>query len=123
MQGRRPGARSVSPTTSRRRPRGAVTWIDRDRALVARDRPDGGIAISAVDRDRAERTVYLGRVACEIGDRDRLVIMGPGPLRTELEREYVVTYRRPDRLLDVEPAAEMTEAELVRRLDELNGRS
>lgn len=123
MQGRRPGARIVSPTTSRRRPRGAVTWIDRDRALVARDRPDGGIAISAVDRDRAERTVYLGRVACEIGDRDRLVIMGPGPLRTELEREYVVTYRRPDRLLDVEPAAEMTEAELIRRLDELDGRA
>ena len=123
MQGRRPGARIVSPTTSRRRPRGAVTWIDRDRALVARDRPDGGIAISAVDRDRAERTVYLGRVACEIGDRDRLVIMGPGQLRTELEREYVVTYRRPDRLLDVEPAAEMTEAELIRRLDELDGRA
>ena len=123
MQGRRPGARIVSSTASRRRPRGAVTWIDRDRALVARERSDGGIAISAVDRERADRTAYLGRVAREIGDRDRLVIMGPGPLRTELEREYVVTYRRPDRLVDVEPAAEMTEAELIRRLDELDGRS
>ena len=54
-----------------------------------------------------------------IGDRERILIFGPSSTRLALEREYVAMYRRPDRLVDVEPGDALDRAELVRRLCEL----
>ncbi len=119
MQGRHPRPRIASPAAAPRHATGAITWIDRDRALVARRAEDGVVDVSDIRRDPAEPASFLAHVAHEIGDRDRVVIVGPGSLRTELEREYVTIYHRPDRLVDVEPASDMSEAELVRRLNEL----
>jgi hypothetical protein len=55
----------------------------------------------------------------EMGDRDRIVILGPDAMRVELEREYVTINRRPDRLLDVENTPEVDELGLVDRLTTL----
>ncbi len=101
-----------------RGPSGAVAWIDTNRALIARTSSAGGIDIREVrpaDR-RGELGPYLARVVDEIGDRDRIVILGPDAMRVELEREYVTINRRPDRLLDVENASDVDELALVDRL-------
>jgi hypothetical protein len=119
MQGRHPRPSIAVSPTSRRHATGAITWIDRDGALIARRGGDGTIDVTAVRRAPGEASPFLARVAHEIGDRDRVVIMGPGPTRTELEREYVAVYHRPDRLVDVEPAGEMSETDLLDRLHEL----
>jgi len=102
---------------------GAVTWIDSTRAIVARTAPSGGVAISIVPggAQPARGTPFLARVVDEIGDRDRILILGPDAMRVELEREYVTIFHRPDRLLDVEVAGPTDEAELVRRLEVLTG--
>jgi hypothetical protein len=97
----------------------AVVWIDVDGATVARTRPDGGIEVKLVERDWADEVNpdhMLDRVVDEIGDRERLVILGPGWTRTALEREYIAIYQRPDRLVDVEPADADERDHLVERL-------
>ena len=99
---------------------GAVTWIARDQALVGRKTAGGWVDVATVHAEAPDdpRT-YLARVAHEIGDADRVMIMGPDALRTELEREYVTIYHRPDRLLDVAHVETLTEDELVERLRDL----
>jgi len=101
-----------------RAPSGAVAWIDTNRALIARTSSAGGIDIREVrpTSRRGELGPYLARVVDEMGDRDRIVILGPDAMRVELEREYVTINRRPDRLLDVEDAPELDELALVERL-------
>ncbi len=59
---------------------------------------------------------YLALVVRAIGDRQRVVILGPSSARLELEREYVAIYRRPDRIVDVEPAGAVNTEDLVERL-------
>jgi hypothetical protein len=54
-----------------------------------------------------------------IGDRRRVVILGPSSVRLALERAYVARFRRPDRLVDVEPAGPAAMEELIDRLREL----
>ncbi|HLO36825.1 MAG TPA: hypothetical protein VK194_12110, partial [Candidatus Deferrimicrobium sp.] len=58
---------------------------------------------------------YLADVVREIGDRERVMILGPNEVRLDLEREYVAIYRRPERLVDVEPAGRLDAEALVRR--------
>jgi hypothetical protein len=97
----------------------AVAWIDRRHALVARNAADGEHTLTEVlPRDRAEHPddTYLARVVDEIGDRERVVILGPGSLRLALEREYVSRFHRPDRLVDVEPSGLIDREALVSRL-------
>jgi nitrous oxide reductase len=119
MHGR--SKRERSATLSR--PAGsAVTWIDAGHAIVARTGKAGTVMVETIEHEapRGELDTYLARVAHEIGDRDRVVILGPGSMRTALEREYVTIYRRPDRLLDVEPAGPVTADELVERVRDLD---
>lgn len=118
MHGR---ARHPTATTALRRASGAITWIDHGQAIVARTVPTGLIDVATVDRGEGivEGTTFLARVAHEIGDRDRVVILGPDDMRTELEREYVAIDHRPERIVDVEPSGPVTLEELVDRLHEL----
>ena len=67
----------------------------------------------------AGRAPFLARVVDEIGDRDRVLILGPDAMRVELEREYVAIFHRPDRILDVEASGPTEQDELVRRLEAL----
>jgi hypothetical protein len=112
---------SRSEATALTRPESAVVWIDSTSALVAEMDRQGRISTCAIDRGNATDPEYLDLVIHAIGGRERVVIMGPGPARLELERAYVAVERRPDRLVDVEPAGPMDEAALVDRLRELAG--
>lgn len=103
---------------------GAVTWIDSSGAVIATKGASGGVSVRVVRRDPGPVGApipFLARVVDEIGDRDRVVIMGPDAARVELEREYVAIFRRPDRIVDVESSGPTAESELVRRLEVLTG--
>ncbi len=103
---------------------GAVTWIDSSGAVIATRGAGGGVSVRVVRRDPGSVVApvpFLARVVDEIGDRDRIVIMGPDAMRVELEREYVTIFRRPDRIVDVEASGPTEQSELVRRLEVLTG--
>jgi hypothetical protein len=123
MHGRSKQPRSTGPATiALGHPSGAVTWIDSTRAVIARTAATGGVSVEVVPHQVLAGTApYLARVVDGIGDRDRILILGPDAMRVELEREYVTIYHRPDRLLDVEASGPTEQAELVRRLEVLTG--
>ena len=119
MQGRQQATTMTvpAPAADQIRRVGAVTWIARDRALVGRKTAGGWVDIATVPAEApGDPDTYLARVAHEIGDADRVVVMGPDWLRTSLEREYVTIYHRPDRLVDVADAEPPTEEQLISRL-------
>jgi hypothetical protein len=93
----------------------AVVWLDRSHALVARAH-ESHSEITEVDRDADLEAQYLLRVLHEAEGCDRVVIMGPDPLRIAFEREYVALYRRPDRLIDLGPSESPARSELVDQL-------
>jgi hypothetical protein len=94
----------------------AVVWINGRQALVAAMSHDGRISTCEISRGWLPEPSYLAQVVREIGDRQRVVILGPSSVRLALEREYVAIFRRPDRLVDVESAGPLTREELVGRL-------
>jgi hypothetical protein len=94
----------------------AVVWIDDKRALIAAMSPEGNISTCDVDRGSLDEAQYVAQVVHVIGDRERVVILGPSDVRLALEREYVSIYRRPERLIDVEPAVDVDMADLLGRL-------
>ena len=107
-----------TPTVTTARP-SAVAWVDEHHAIVARSVADDDIVVSELAaRTAGDRpdTTYLARVVDEIGDQDRLVILGPSSTRLALEREYVTIFHRPDRLLDVEFAEPLGRDAIVERL-------
>jgi hypothetical protein len=77
---------------------------------------DGRISTCEISRGWLPQSSYLAQVIRVIGDRQRVVILGPSTVRLALEREYVAIFRRPDRLVDVEPAGTISSEELVDRL-------
>jgi hypothetical protein len=99
----------------------AVTWVDRERAIVALRTGTEPIDVIRFDlpAEDVARTAALANVVHAIGERDHVVVMGPEPERTRLEREYVAIYRRPDRLRDAEPGTSEVETSVVERLREL----
>jgi hypothetical protein len=102
-------------------PRSAVAWIDGRHAMIARMSEDGRVSTRAFERGPDTRSAYLTRVVHAIGDRERVLILGPSSVRLLLEREYVSVHRRTDHLVDVEAATAVDGRELVDRLRELAG--
>lgn len=97
----------------------AVAWIDGPRAVVARSsEPERAIELR---RGAEPRSAFLARIVDALGNAQRVLILGPGDDRLELEREYVSLYRRPDRLVDVERSDAMDTEALLARLRELAG--
>lgn len=112
-----PTAGASGPVTTTRP--SAVVWIDDRHAYVATNATSGDLLFSEIrPRDGApvEDPSYLVRVADAIGDRERVSIMGPDTCRLALEREYVTIFRRPDRLVDVEPSPLADRIEIAERL-------
>lgn len=118
MQGRHSTTQTAAPPIADALRRvGAITWISPARAIVARRAASGWVDVARVENPTPDEEMpYLARVAHEIGDADRVLIMGADAIRTELEREYVRIYHRPDRLVDIEPSGDVTEDQLVERL-------
>lgn len=94
----------------------AVVWINGRHAIVARMSGDGRISTYEIDRGVEPELSYLALVIHSIGDQERVMILGPSSVRLALEREYVAIYRRPDRLVDVEPAEAIDTGDLVDRV-------
>lgn len=107
-------------TTDQVRPRSApesaVAWINGRQAIVATMARDGEIFTCEINRGLSPESAYLALVVQALGDRERVVILGPSSARLALEREYVAIYHRPDRLVDVEPAGTVNTEDLVARL-------
>lgn len=109
-------------TTTLERPRtvayppSSVVWIDPNGAIVASMDRHGSIHIVEIDREMDSESAYVARIAHHIGDRQRVVILGPDQARLTLEREYVALFHRPDRLVDVERAGPCGREQLVDRL-------
>lgn len=97
-------------------PPSAVVWINGRQAIVATMNGDGRISTCEINREMEAELSYLAHVVRAIGDRERVVILGPSSPRLALEREYVAIFQRPDRLVDVEPAGAMDAEELLDRL-------
>jgi hypothetical protein len=86
--------------------------------------PSGEVVIREIRRPSTRANAlapFLSLVADQIGDRERVVILGPDSMRVELEREYVTIHRQADRLIDVEDSPELSEAQVIDRLNQLTG--
>lgn len=94
----------------------AIAWIDGDQAIIARVGADGRESTCDITRGSLPEPAYLALVVRAIGDRQRVLILGPSDLRLGLEREYVSIYRRPDRLVDVEPSGPVDRETLIEQL-------
>ena len=108
---------TLDPTTSS--VSSAVVWLNGRQAVVAGIASDGQVTRAVVNRGAESELEYLAAVVRSIGDRERVMILGPNRARLELEREYVAIYRRPERLVDVEPAGRLAADALVERLRRL----
>ncbi len=94
----------------------AVVWINGRQAVLAAMSHDGHISTSEISRGWLSQPAYLTQVVRVIGDRQRVVILGPSSVRLALEREYVAMFRRPDRLVDVERVDALSPEEIIERL-------
>jgi hypothetical protein len=93
----------------------AIVWINERQALVGRSTGEG-IAMVNITRGIDQETQYLAHVVHEIGDGERVMVVGSGPMRLALEREYVSISHRPDRLMSVPAIARVDGAEIADRL-------
>jgi len=97
----------------------AVVWVNRREAIVAR-LVDGREAVSWIVRRWTEpQASYLHRIVHEVGDRERVLMLGSEMALLELERAYVSMSHRPDRLVDVEPDRWTSRPAVLARLTSL----
>jgi len=94
----------------------AVVWINGRKAIVAHTTPVGPSRLENIERGVNAEPAFLAAVVRSIGDCQRVLVLGPGSTRLDLEREYVSTFHRPDRLVDVEPAGAPSEDDLAATL-------
>ncbi|MEX2184883.1 MAG: hypothetical protein WEC14_10580 [Chloroflexota bacterium] len=94
----------------------AVVWINGREASVVTMSGEGRISTCEIRRGWLPELSYLAQVVRGIGDRQRVMILGPSSVRLALEREYVAAYQRPNRLVDVEPAGRVSPEMLVDRV-------
>jgi hypothetical protein len=94
----------------------AVVWSNGREAIVATMSEDGQVFTCEINRGLSSEAAYLALVVRAVGDRTRVAILGPSSARLALEREYVAIYRRPERIVDVEPTGTVETEDLVERL-------
>jgi hypothetical protein len=108
--------KTLEPVEAGTTPSSAVAWIDDRKAIVASLSNGGGISTCEITRGLEPEPLYVALVVRAIGDRERVMILGPSSMRLSLEREYVAIFRRPDRLVDVEPSGPIDAHGLVDRV-------
>jgi hypothetical protein len=113
------GTQALDPAARETATPSAVVWINGRQAFVAEMSHDGRVSTCEISRGCLSEPSYVAQVVRVIGDRQRVVILGPSSVRLALEREYVAMFRRPDRLVDVEPAGPVSPEALVDRLHAL----
>jgi hypothetical protein len=99
------------------RPRRAAVYVESRHAIVAVTTPDGEIVTyELVGGPLDDDAVLMKKVVQRVGPRDRLFVAGNPDLRTELERNHVGIYRRPDCLVDLATEGRLTASALVERV-------
>ncbi len=117
-----PGAIGVTVATLPHRPSGgAVVFLGRTRARVARERAAGATEFVSVPRRSRARAPepYLARVLRAVGDRAPVVIAGLADERNALEREVEGVDHHPDRFIE-DPNLDAADDALRRRLRALH---
>ncbi|MFN8629919.1 MAG: hypothetical protein U0838_06225 [Chloroflexota bacterium] len=101
--------------------RNAAVWIGGGRAMVLRDREDGGLdeAVVPLPSAPAATPSALAEIAHRIGAVDRVLVIGPEELRTALEREIVAIGHAPETIRDATLAGPVTREALLARLRDL----
>lgn len=99
----------------------AVVWIEPGRAIVVRGSGSGEPASLElpVPPTTAATPAVLADIAHQIGEVDRVLVLGADDLRTALEREIVAIGHRPEAIRDEPIAARLDRAALVARLRRL----
>lgn len=92
-----------------------VVFVDPWHAMIAVSGTNAP-EVRTMVRGPESQLEFLGRVAHQTSDCDRLVVMGPGVDRLAFEREYVTVFQRPDRLVQDEPIVAATRFDLLDRL-------
>jgi len=98
----------------------AVVWIEPGRALVVRG-GDGGHAMIELPVPHVPTATppALADIARQIGEVDRVLVLGTDDLRTALEREIVAIGHRPETIREAVVEGPVDEAMLVARLRRL----
>jgi hypothetical protein len=105
---------ATRPTGGMRPTTEAIVRIDQDQALILARTTEGEDALDVLARDPSEtEAVFDGRILDGVIDMDRVIVSGTLDARTAFERAYVGVTHRPDRLIDIGPAA--ARDRLVRR--------
>ena len=81
----------------------AVVWIDERHAIIARSEPEQAISTVEIRRLARPENRYLAQVVHEMTGRERVMVIGPEPIRLALERRFVSVSHRPDRLMAPPP--------------------
>ena len=110
------GMQTLGPTGLEVAAPSEVVWISGRQAVVALMSHDGRISTCEISRGWLSRPSYVAQVVRVIGDRQRVVILGPSSVRLALEREYVAMFQRPDRMIGVDAGGPVSPEELVDRL-------
>jgi hypothetical protein len=110
------GLTTLEPTSAPTAQTSAVVWLNGREAIVATTDDGRRIATTSIERGTDPESGYLAHIVHVLGDRERVIILGPGLTRLALEREYVAIFHRPDRLVDVEQAGPLGEDQVVDRL-------
>jgi hypothetical protein len=81
----------------------AVVWIDERHAIIARSEPQQEISTVEIRRLARPENRYLAQVVHEMTGRERVMVIGPEPIRLALERRFVSVSHRPERLMAPPP--------------------
>jgi hypothetical protein len=99
----------------------AVVWVEPGRALLVRgaggDEPT--VVETAIPDRPTEALPALAHVAHQIGDVDRVLVLGTEELRTALEREIVAIGHRPETIREAVIEGPVDRDVLVARLRRL----
>jgi hypothetical protein len=97
----------------------AVVWIGADGARIACRDAIGVTAVREVPRrteDPGDVSGYLTDVVDALGGARRVVVVGPGDMRLDLEREFVAIGHHPERIADAGPSGTLDDEALLARL-------
>jgi hypothetical protein len=99
----------------------AVVWIEPGRAIVLRGGGGGEPASLElpIPYTAAATPPALAEVAHQIGDVDRLLVLGTDDLRTALEREVVAIGHHPESIREEAMTGPLDRAALLERLRRL----
>ncbi len=115
------GTTRTRPATTAASGVNAVVWIEPGRALLVRGAADAEPATieTPIPSQPTATIPALAQVAHQVGEVDRVLVLGQDELRTALEREIVAIGHRPETIRDAVVEGPVDAAFLVEKLRRL----